>query len=120
MDLKKYLAAILLILLFSIGYSQEKQEQKENPLPASIYLAKFSFQDYSFEKSITDRLNIKDFKFLIIDKKDLEDNFFTINTGNLEKTASKFAYESYKNTFLYKYHFRGYDLRNLPWLYTEN
>ncbi|NLP57436.1 hypothetical protein [Lutibacter sp. B1] len=110
---KKILVFILLILCFNIGFSQEKNDS----LPYSIYTSSnlsSNFNKYNLNKT----LNLTSFKFVSLDVSNIEDGLFTISYNNLNKTPSKYIYDTYmdiyQNLNLKKSFFKVSDLYIVP------
>ncbi len=107
MESKYLILSIFILFTFFNGFAQEEENGKTDLL-LSIYIAKLDYKEFNFEKTIKDKLDLKNFNLLVDDLEDVNSSFFTLNTSNLGKTASEFSLESYKNTFSHKY-FKGYN-----------
>lgn len=106
----------LLIVLFTfIAFSQEKNDTiKKTAIPLSIY--NLSQQTLALNNSYTigKRLHLTGFKFVILDKYDIENGFFSVSFDNLKRKPSTYIYAGYQkiyeNMALERTFFKGYDL----------
>jgi len=117
---KKLIIALILIVLAIKGFSQNENKPIKN-LPISIYSIQIQHQLFlnnSFY--INDNLNLKHLNFITLDIDDIKDGFFSFSPENIKSITPNFIdseyQEIYRNINLDKYIFKGYDLRNLPWL----
>ena len=109
----KLLITTLILLLGINGFSQEDISTTKSTLPNSLYLvsSKLSFET---QQNINSRLDLTSFKFVELNKKDIEDGFFSFSLKNLKRTPTAYIYDDYKYVYLDRYIFKGYDLRKLP------
>lgn len=88
----KNIILFLTILFCSFnGFSQEK-----NDLPISIYSSKTQLSFLNKRVSINDNLDLKGFKFVILDIEDIKSGLFTVSSINYSRTPTKYIYDSYK------------------------
>lgn len=94
--MKSYLSLFILFLFMAKCFSQEKIDNIDNQiLPKSIYTPIINANEINSSFTINNRLNLKSFKFVTLDIQDIEDGYFSIWSQNIDRTPSKFIYESY-------------------------
>ncbi|REE80670.1 hypothetical protein BX611_2319 [Lutibacter oceani] len=92
---------IIAVLFFSIGtsFSQEINIDFENPfLPKSIYSLNISTETSS-PFNINNKLNLKQYKFVVLNTKNLEEGYFTIPIENMGKIPSKYIFDTYQKIY---------------------
>ncbi len=109
---KKVILFLLILIFVAKGFSQENNYTTKTKLPSSLYITQLSFFDAT--SNINKKLDLTSFKFVILNKKDIEDGFFTFSLKNLKRTSTSYIYDDYKYVYLDRYIFKGYDLRKLP------
>lgn len=87
---------ILMLLTVFTCFSQGKKKSKF--LPLSIYSTTETI-NLNSNYSINKKLNLKSFKFVTLDIQDIEDGYFSIWFQNIDRTPSKFIYESYVDIY---------------------
>jgi len=117
---RKLIIVLILMLLALNGFSQNENKPIKN-LPISIYAIQIQpqlFLTNSFY--INDKLSLKHLNFITLDIDDIKNGFFSFSPENIKRITPNFIdseyQEIYRNINLNKYIFKGYDLRNLPWL----
>jgi len=94
--MKTYTLLSFLFLSVISGFSQEKINSTEKLLlPKSIYSPINNSSTINSSFNINNRLKLNSLKFITLDVQDIEDGYFTISFRNLDKTPSRFIYESY-------------------------
>jgi len=99
---KLFCICCFLLMTISAFSQNANSKMNQNNIPNSIYYVKEDV--YSFYKSsVATNLKLKDFKFLIVDQNDVNDNLFTVDFRNIGRKASTLSYGSYKKNDLYKH-----------------
>ncbi len=97
--------------------SQEKVNFKfSGEVPVSIFTFDINEQNVlMFEKTMTETLDLKKFKFLFVNHEHIRNGIFNVDLRNIGRSATNMSYESYRDIDLYKHIPRIYDLRTIPW-----
>lgn len=111
---KKRILFLIIVLFAFIAFSQEKNDTINKTIPLSIYnLAQQTPALYN-SYTIGKRLHLTGFKFVILDKNDIENGVFSVSFDNLKRKPSTYIYEGYQkiyeNMTLERTFFKGYDL----------
>jgi len=109
------LVTLIFLFSFMLGISQENElKNKKSNIPTSIYSSTIVSPDLNSPFLINNRLNLKSFKFIVLNQNSIEENFFTIPICNLDRPPTKFIYDSYnrfyQNSILKQSFFKVSDL----------
>ena len=94
MNLDKSTFVILCIFFSSCIFSQEA----EKSIPISIYTNKAEFIDLNSTFNIHEKLNLTNFKFMVLDVKTIAGGAFTIPLYKIN-SPSMFIYETYNKVY---------------------
>ena len=96
MSLNKFYLIVAFFIAYNTCFSQEIKVAKENTLlPKSIYSKNFLTKKNSTFLT-NNKLNLKQYKFVYLDVKSIEDGYFTIPLKNISK-PSDFVFETFKD-----------------------
>lgn len=108
---------LLLSIVFStfMAFSQEKNDTiQKTIIPPTLYNLSQQTPDLISSYNINKRLHLTGFKFVILDKNDMENGFFSISVSNLKREPSNYIYDDYqkiyRNMALKSAFFKGHDL----------
>jgi len=112
---KKRILFLLIVLFTFIAFSQEKNDTiRKTTIPLSIYNLSQQTPALNNSYNINKSLHLIGFKFVILDKNDIENGSFSVSFDNLKRKPSTYIYESYQkiyeNMALERTFFKGYDL----------
>lgn len=97
----KILFSFIFLFFITLGFSQENQSTiKDAKIPISIYhISTKVSTDLNNSLTINNRLNLKSLKFIVFDKKSIEEGYFTIPLCNLSQLPTEFIYDSYNRIY---------------------
>ncbi|MGV8947729.1 MAG: hypothetical protein ACOH1N_14975 [Lutibacter sp.] len=112
---KKRILFLLIVFSTFIAFSQEKNDTvKKITIPLSVYSLSQQTPALNSSYSINKRLHLTGFKFVILDKNDIENGFFSISVYNLKREPSNYIFDDYqkiyRNMALKSAFFKGHDL----------
>ena len=97
---------LFLVIVFStfMAFSQEKNDVvndtiKNTELPLSIYNLSQQTPALISSYNINKRLHLTGFKFVILNKYDIENGFFTISASNFKREPSNYIYDDYQKIY---------------------
>lgn len=81
-------------------FSQETIEENEKQLvPISIFTLINKSTEINSTFSINNKLNLNSYRFVFLDEKKIKEGYFTIPIERMDRTPSKFIYETYANVY---------------------
>ena len=87
------------LLSISIGFSQEhKNDTLKKEIPASIYTATQISNDINSLLNVNKRLNLRSYKFLVLNEKNIERGYFSTPLFNKKLNTSNYIYDTYNKT----------------------
>ncbi|SNR71684.1 hypothetical protein SAMN04488111_2672 [Lutibacter flavus] len=91
----------IFFILASFGmFSQETIEENEKQLvPISIFTLINKSTEINSTFSINNKLNLNSYRFVFLDEKKIKEGYFTIPIERMDRTPSKFIYETYANVY---------------------
>lgn len=96
MSVFKQLVTFLFLLSISLGFAQEeKNDTSKKEIPASIYTATQISTNLNSALNINERLNLRSYKFLVLDEQNIERGYFTTPLFNKKLTTSNYIYDTY-------------------------
>jgi hypothetical protein len=116
----KYLLLICLFSFATYSFSQEKIKNiNKTFLPESIYSSSLNQNsDLNSFYNLNKKLNLKSYKFAILDANSIEDGYFTIPFQNFDKIPTNYIFDTYQKIYhnqnLKKSFFKLADLYNVP------
>lgn len=97
--LYKYLLVVFCLTTF-IGFSQEKSiDEKGVTIPTSIYIPSQMKFDLNSVSLVNDRLDLKNYTFLYLDTRNIEDGYFTLPLSSIGQTPTKYIYDTYSKVY---------------------
>jgi len=117
MTIKNRVLLCCLVLSSMALTAQERVTSSiHSKVPTSIFTEQLKLPPIgSYQESISETLELKNFKFLFVDQESIRNGNFHVDLRNIGRSASVFTYESYRDVDLYKHFPRIYDLRDIPW-----
>jgi len=99
-SIKKEIVFIILFFSTFFMFSQEQQsDYLKTKVPFSIYSSAKLSTDLNSSLNINNRLNLTSYKFLILDKRSIEEGYFTIPFYNIGLSPSEYIYDSYNQIY---------------------
>jgi hypothetical protein len=97
----KYLLLICLFSFATYSFSQEKIKNiNKTFLPESIYSSSLNQNsDLNSFYNINKKLNLKSYKFAIINPISIEEGYFTIPFQNFDKVPTSYIFETYQDLY---------------------
>lgn len=111
--MKKGILFLPAALLISLSFFAQKTEKTNNKAPSSIYTFNSIEEDVNSLTSIRKRLNLIPFKFVIIDKDDIDANTVSLDFKNIGITPTSFIYDDY-NRYQNNSLLKGFLYKNDP------
>ncbi|MFA5297451.1 MAG: hypothetical protein WC389_04505 [Lutibacter sp.] len=113
--IKKRILFLSIVFSTFIAFSQEKNDTvKKTIIPVSLYNLPQQTPSLISNYNINKSLHLTGFNFIILDKNDIENGFFTISASNFKREPSNYIYDDYqkiyRNMALKSAFFKGHDL----------
>jgi len=98
--IKKEFVFFFLFFWSFFAFSQEQLSDSINSkIPVSIYSSITFSTDLNSRLNISNRLNLTSYKFLFLDKKNIEEGYFTIPMYNIGLSPTEYIYDSYNEIY---------------------
>jgi len=97
---KKGFVVFVAISITVLGFSQNKtMVLRDSVIPSSIYFAKPEFLYINSDFNLNNRLQLNNYKFVLLNVNDIEDGYYAIPFSSLWNPPSSYIFDSYQKIY---------------------